>query len=122
MNYDGCIIKFENLLCYIGIPKLIDYGRLDATKFFLVITLHGADSSTMKFQYYDILNMGQTIIKTLRTIHMLGYVHCDLKPYNILHEEKNGKEKEYTLIDFGICRKYLDTEKNHIQKHKLHNF
>ena len=41
----------------------------------------------------------------LKTIHGIGYSHCDLKLQNIcVREDVQGKLK-FTLIDFGISKK-----------------
>jgi serine/threonine protein kinase len=49
-----------------------------------------------------ILEMGEEIIAILKQLHSHGYVHGDIKPFNILYDLKKDGEKEFNLIDFGI--------------------
>ena len=57
------------------------------------------------------------MIELLRQMHNVGFIHCDIKPDNILigdyMKEEKLKNKLY-LIDFGISHNYLDDEGNHV--------
>lgn len=49
---------------------------------------------------------------------MKGYVHCDIKPENIMigdFEKDPELKKKIYLIDFGISHRYLDDNGNHIE-------
>jgi len=57
----------------------------------------------------------------LETLHKLGYVHCDLKPDNIL----TGSEKTDTniyLVDFGLAHYYLNSSGRHMNPPKKASF
>ena len=69
-----------------------------------------------------ILTMGQQVIRILRRIHRNGFVHCDIKPFNILYDKSQPEDKQFTLIDFGISRRYVDSQGKHICKQKLLDF
>ena len=99
------------------------------------MTLHGdkidflRHHNSSEVDHNRIIRMSQQIIKSLEKLHSIGYVHCDIKPQNILfnnpEEEKDTISEEfiaesmYTLIDFGICTKYLDPKGMHIRKEKI---
>jgi len=54
----------------------------------------------------------------LEKLHKKGYIHCDLKPENIMigDFEKNPEfKKDIYLIDFGISQKYIDDQGRHIK-------
>jgi len=64
-------------------------------------------------------------------VHSAGYVHCDVKPQNILFnsadiykgiQRANDGLDEFVLIDFGISMKYLDHKGSHVAKHRLTKF
>ena len=55
----------------------------------------------------------------LEKLHDIGYIHCDIKPDNIMIGNYNEDESEINklyLIDMGISQRYLDNEGNHIVK------
>jgi serine/threonine protein kinase len=68
----------------------------------------------------------------LKKLHSAGYVHCDIKPQNVLfnfpEDEKETFASEsyyqsnYTLIDFGICTRYVDEFGHHLEKSKIQKF
>ena len=61
------------------------------------------------------IHIAHQILRSVRNLHELGYVHRDIKPQNVMlkviRDEKNidFKEKyEVILIDFGLCADYRD--------------
>jgi serine/threonine protein kinase len=58
------------------------------------------------------------MVDLLETFHGKGYIHCDLKPDNIMigdfKENLENMNKIY-LIDFGLASKFLDDNGNHIK-------
>lgn len=106
----------------IGIPKYIVSGKMSENKYYIVMGLHDHDSSTLKMKFRTtsnhnvILSLGQAILKTLEKIHAVGYVHCDIKPSNILYDVKNNTEYNFTLVDYGIWLRYLNKDYTHIKK------
>lgn len=53
----------------------------------------------------------------LEDLHKIGFLHLDIKPDNILlgNSDHNGT---LFLIDFGISKRYLDNEGQHIPLRK----
>jgi serine/threonine-protein kinase len=60
--------------------------------------------------FHDILETFIQAAKGLKSMHDLGYVHCDIKPNNILRNDKG----EVKVIDFGQSCK-IGTVKERIQ-------
>lgn len=115
----------------IGFPKLIESGRLNEKKHYIVMSLHGSDSTNLKMMFKNkkahntILELGKSVLRSLEKLHSLGYVHWDVKPSNILYdvlETVDSDSKIFTLIDFGICEKYVDALGRHIPLTKLTHF
>ena len=52
-----------------------------------------------------ILEISLQLLDCIECIHNAGYVHCDIKPANVMMS-KNGSA---TLIDFGFAHKYPTT-------------
>lgn len=95
------------------------------------MSLHGSDSTSLKMIFRNknthntILELGKCVLRSLEKLHSLGYVHWDVKPSNILHdvlETASSETKKFTLIDFGICEKYVDALGRHIPLTKLSHF
>lgn len=47
----------------------------------------------------------EQILMAISYMHSKGYMHCDIKPDNILLE---GTHKLVKIVDFGMCRKIRD--------------
>ncbi|KAK4605269.1 hypothetical protein RGQ29_013365 [Quercus rubra] len=71
-----------------------------------------------KLVEYDVQRYTRMIVKGLRCIHEKGYVHCDLKPANILvFRSKDGKGNAVKIADFGISK--IPREENGFVKRKF---
>lgn len=58
------------------------------------------------------------MLELIEKFHDQGYIHCDLKPDNIMigdYKKDLRLMNKIYLIDFGISQKYLDLDGNHIQ-------
>ena len=55
--------------------------------------------------------LAQYLIDSLRTVHSTGRSYNDIKPENVMI---NGNK--VTLIDFGLCTKFVDSKGNHISE------
>lgn len=103
-----------------GIPTLKWFGK-DNTHYYMVINLLGQSLQSLmqqhgKFSLDFLLNIGIQIVLLLKTIHGKGIVHRDIKPDNFLF-----KEESLYLIDFGLCKPYMDCNHVHIPMKKTSN-
>jgi serine/threonine protein kinase len=71
------------------------------------------------FSLGQVVALGIQLINSIESLHNLGFVHCDIKPSNILvglkndgsniHvDPKNLPEHKVYLVDFGLCHKYIN--------------
>ena len=75
------------------------------------------------WQVYNIIfYIVQAVIKSLKRLHSTGYVHWDIKPYNILYKKEYDGSLKFWLIDYGIWTKYVDREGEHLMQIKRTKF
>ena len=93
-------------------PDLIDYGKTHSIRYY-VMELLGASlqnmrhvSSHKKFSIYTTLKIALESLKAIEALHKQGWVHRDIKPGNFLI--RDDKDYPICLIDFGLCRRYID--------------
>ena len=83
--------------------------------YYIVFNRYGKDvhkylseSSDTQLSVSTVCKIGIQLLEQLKTIHDMGYIHCDLKPDNII-VGSNKYDKDYLknlgcvkLIDYGI--------------------
>ena len=64
------------------------------------------------------LEYGVQIVQLLRDMHEAGYVHCDIKPDNVMVTF----EDKATLIDFGLAHRFQDQKGKHVPYQTINKF
>ena len=108
---------YQYLLGTSGIPHVKWYGK-DDLNYYMVIPLLGKSLEQLliekqTFSLSLVLQIGIQLLQLLKSIHEKGLVHRDIKPDNFLLGTKE-KEKQLFLIDFGLCKVFLQ-DNNHIE-------
>ena len=101
-----------------GLPKLITFGRNKKYNI-LVQELLGKslyqihNDYNKKFSVKDTCILAIQIINIIEIVHGKNYIHCDIKPQNILIGNENLNL--IYLIDFGLAKKYRSDRGNHVK-------
>ncbi len=59
------------------------------------------------------LRMACQFVSSLEYLHEAGWLHRDVKPCNFCMGREHSTRKTVFLIDFGLCRNYLDQHGEH---------
>ena len=102
-----------------GIPNVLWFGIYN-NNYYMAMNILGQslrdiieDKSLLSLDY--VLLLGNQMVKRLESIHSLGLIHRDVKPDNFLFG-CNDKTDILYIIDFGLCKKYVDGEKHIIER------
>lgn len=115
---------------------MIEQGAINGKLDYMITSLHGQNTEIIKSmeesdRIHIVLSLGKQIIRSLKVLHNLGYVHGDIKPHNILFEdndfglqtcEASDSSYKFVLIDFGISQRYVDEEGDVLPKTRLKSF
>ena len=104
-------IIYQYLINCEGIPNVKWFGK-DEENYYMVMPLLGPSLELLKeksntFSLRVVLQIGVQSLYLLKTIHEKGLIHRDIKPENFLLG-LNEKNKQIHLIDFGLCKSYLN--------------
>jgi len=74
-----------------------------------------------RFKLINVIYLAIMMIDIMKYIHSCGYLHRDIKPDNFVLGINDEKDKLY-CIDFGLAKRYLDKNSNHVAYKENHKF
>lgn len=95
-----------------GFPKVYSSGVNKKNQPYIVQEKLGKSLKDIFYEIEDhftkicILNLAIKLVEILERLHEKGYIHCDIKPDNILigNEDKDPDlNRKIYLIDFGLA-------------------
>lgn len=107
---------YQHLKNWDGFPHILYAGQEKGYNI-IVMELLGASLKHVynnlgnKFSLKTVLQLADQILLRLQTLHGLHFVHCDLKPANLMMG-RGDKSGEVYLIDFGLARQYFHRNKH----------
>jgi len=111
------LLKYEariyNLLNNIkNIPKIRLFGT-EENYTYMVIDLFDTSIDKRELSNKDKIIAFKNSLNIIEDLHNNGFIHRDIKPDNILFEERNSIQTK--IIDFGLSKKYIDKNNNHLE-------
>jgi serine/threonine-protein kinase len=94
-----------------GIVRFLDLGKAGDALFFVMEYVRGGDLRDV-FQQQGRLGLRVAVrivcpvLAALEYAHQSGFVHRDVKPSNVLLEDRGGGKRAARLADFGLGRVY----------------
>jgi serine/threonine-protein kinase len=90
------------------LPALRDVGTLaDGSRYMVLELVTGerldARLARGPLAIAGVLELGRELMTALFHAHRAGYLHCDVKPQNVLLEARPGGDVLVKLVDFGTC-------------------
>ena len=101
-----------------NLPKVYSFGATNKYNI-LVMELLGESLEKIhikldkKFSLKSVCLIGTEMLNIFNFIHSKGYLHRDLKPDNYMFG-KGKKSNRLYMIDFGLSKKYIDSNNNHL--------
>lgn len=102
---------YKHLENTIGIPSMRNYGHQEGFHY-LILDYLDKPLDKLEMTPSESLTYFIEAVKVLETIHKLGVLHRDIKPDNLMINER----KQIYVIDFGLSKWFLDSSGNHMKE------
>ncbi|VDM60068.1 unnamed protein product [Angiostrongylus costaricensis] len=109
----------------VHMPDLIDKGRLEHFNYIVMKLLGKSLQEAKKSGPDQHLSLGPAIgcsiqcLEALEELHWAGFLHRDVKPGNFaVGRAETGDLRKLYILDFGMCRKYVDNKNVMLQPRK----
>jgi hypothetical protein len=93
--------------------RVLDYGSTSDGLFYLAMEYLDGEPldrllSRGPLPWRRVMNIGQQIARALREAHVLGVVHRDLKPGNIILLDLGDDTDHVKVLDFGLVKSFVE--------------
>lgn len=98
-------LKFARKIAHKHVCKMYDLNEEGETPFITMEYVKGQDLKSLirergRFEEVEVIKIAKQVCEGLAEAHELGVVHRDLKPQNIMIDEKGNAK----IMDFGVAR------------------
>ena len=108
----GLFFREARAICQLSHPntiRLFDFGRTSDNELYITMELvRGKSLSELiregGLELYEAVHIGHQLAEALMEAHDQGIIHRDIKPDNVLVEEKVWDKRFSKILDFGIAR------------------
>jgi len=97
------------------VPKILNSGRHNDMVSYMVLELLGENLSVLRrkqqnhrFSLLTTMALGMQMLRAIKEVHDLGYLHRDIKPGNfVIGSKVTNTHRTVILIDFGLSRRHF---------------
>ena len=108
----GLFFREARAICQLSHPntiRLFDFGRTSENELYITMELvTGKSLSELiregALELFEAVHIGQQLAEALMEAHDQGIIHRDIKPDNVLVEDKVWNKRFSKILDFGIAR------------------
>lgn len=96
--------------------KFLGCGRNERFNY-LIMSLQGRNLAELRrsmprgsFSVGTALRLGKQILRSIESIHAVGFLHRDVKPSNFAMGINTANAKKVYMLDFGLARQYVNAD------------
>jgi len=73
------------------------------------------DARFMRMPLQRVRMVAESVLLAVSELHKIGYMHCDIKPENVMQRSKFERGQDIVMIDFGSVRKLHENQYYDVQ-------
>jgi len=113
LKHEAKIYKYLNDIS--GVPTIRNFG-LDSGFSYLVLDLLSYSLDKLEISKVECIRYMITSFNIIKHVHERGVIHRDIKPDNFLIKKDAIGDCQLYLIDFGLSKLFIQSNKKHIEK------
>ena len=68
-----------------------------------------------RMSLHRVRDVAESVLTAIAELHAIGYIHCDIKPENVMQRGKCDGADDIVMIDFGSVRKVAENQYYDVQ-------
>lgn len=73
------------------------------------------ESKFRRMSIFKVRDVAESVLTAISELHKIGYIHCDIKPENVMQRGKVDGADDVVMIDFGSVRKVTENQYYDVQ-------
>jgi len=95
--------------------RVLDYGHTSEGLFYIAMEYLAGENLELLLErgpwpWRRVLGLGQQLARSLKEAHLLGVVHRDLKPGNVIRLDAGDGTDHFKVVDFGLVKSFVEDQ------------